>query len=98
MINKLIEIIETPMKASVTTIAGLITGYVPTTVNNMSNITNNSIDTIFQHTVWTLTILVAITALITWTQKQIFFYRKKHPSKKVENKSIYDMPEEEDND
>lgn len=95
MLDKLINIIETPMKAAITTVSGLVTGYIPMAVNNITNIADNSIDTAFQHAVWTLTILVAITALISWTQKQIHYWKKKHPS---EHSMLYDNPEEEDNE
>lgn len=81
MLNKLLEIIETPMKAAITTVTGLITGYIPTTVNDIAEINNNKIDMAFQYIVWSLTILVAITALITWTQKQIEQYKKRHAKK-----------------
>jgi len=93
MLHKLINIIETPMKATITTITGLVTGYIPITVNNIANVTNNTIDTLFQHAVWTATIIVAITAIVTWTQKQIDRYRLKHPKKLH---SIYDDNEVDD--
>ena len=95
MLNYLINVIETPMKATIATITGLVTGYIPMVVNNTANIVNNNVDTAFQHTVWTLTILVAITALVTWVQKQIYYYKKRHPK---EHTSLYDTPEDDTED
>ena len=93
MLNHLINIIETPMKAAIATITGLVTGYIPMVVNNTANIVNNNVDTAFQHTVWTLTILVAITALVTWVQKQRERWLKNHPKKE---KNLFNVADDEE--
>jgi len=93
MLNYLINIIETPMKAAIATITGLVTGYIPMTVSNITNIANNSIDTMFQHTVWTLTSIVALTAIVSWVQKQRERWLKNHPSKE---KNLFNVSDDDE--
>jgi len=93
MLNHLINIIETPMKAAIATITGLVTGYIPMTVSNITNIANNSIDTMFQHTVWTLTSIVAITAIVSWVQKQRERWLKNHPKKE---KNLFNVADDDE--
>ena len=93
IVETLTKTIETPMKAAITTVTGLVTGYIPMTVNKIVDIPNSSIDTAFQHTVWTLTSIVALTAIISWIQKQRDRWIERHPNK---NKNIYDDIEDED--
>lgn len=99
MFNKLIEIIDSPFKSLTATVIGTITGYIPTTTNTLMNISSNTIDKMFQHTVWTLTSIVAITAIISWVQKQIESYKKKKKLlMKTKNPSIYDSYEDEEDE
>jgi len=93
MLNHLINIIETPMKAAIATITGLVTGYIPMTVNNITNIANNGIDTMFQHTVWTLTSIVAITAIVSWVQKQRERWLNNHPKKE---KNLFNVADDDE--
>jgi len=93
MLNHLINIIETPMKAAIATITGLVTGYIPMTVSNITNIANNSIDTMFQHTVWTLTSIVALTAIVSWIQKQRERWLKNHPPKE---KNLFNVSDDDE--
>ena len=93
MLSRLINIIENPMKSRIATITGTVTGYIPTTLTTLTHEGNDSINTAFQHAVWTFTIIVAITAIISWIQKQYDRWKKTHPEK---IKSIYDNIEEED--
>jgi len=65
-----------PYKSAATVFTGTILGYVPNTIASVIT-TRGNIDVIFQHTIWTLTALVAITALISFTQKQIDRYKAK---------------------
>lgn len=81
------------MKSLIATVTGTVTGYLPTTLSMITHTESNNIDVIFQHTVWTFTIIVAITAIITWVQKQRDRWIKNHPKS---NKSIYDISEEDD--
>ena len=94
MLNKLIEIIESPVKAFITTATGTATGYVPTVINNIADVSENSIDRGLQHAVWTFTILVAISAIISWVQKQRDRWIKNHPKKN--NDSLYLTEEDDD--
>lgn len=80
MIDKLsdylLSIIQSPAKSSITTILGTVTGYLPSTIATLTNEPVFTVDVIFQRLVWTLTSIVAITAIITWVQKQIDRYKK----------------------
>lgn len=81
--DKLMDFIIEPTKAIYTVVTGTILGYTPAVVNNTLGNDLSKIDTIFQHTVWTLTIIVAITAIISFGQKQYDRYKK--PKKKKYN-------------
>ena len=76
MLNKLTEIIQNPGKSLIATIGGTVTGYIPAAINDVARVSDTGADTIFQYVVWTITILVGITSLISWIQKQMTFYRK----------------------
>lgn len=78
MLTRLISIIENPMKSLIATVTGTVTGYIPTTLANITHTQNNNIDTAFQYAVWILTIIVAITAIISWCQKQRDRWLKNH--------------------
>lgn len=77
MIQRVIDIIQDPIKATYATIAGLVTGYTPNVVNVVEQTSASNIDTYFQHSVWTVTILVGLTALCSWGQKQRDRYKKR---------------------
>lgn len=81
MLSKIIDIIQDPMKATYATITGLATGYTPNIVNAVEQTSRSNFDTYFQHSVWTITILVGLTALITWVQKQHDRYKNRKKSK-----------------
>lgn len=93
-INMILEVIESPIKSLVATVTGTVTGYIPMVANNLTNVTGNNVDTIFQHTVWTFTSIVAITAIISWVQKQRDRWVERHPRKG--NDSLYDVVEDDD--
>jgi len=93
-INMILEVVESPMKSLMATITGTVTGYIPMVANNLTNVTSNTIDTMFQHTVWTFTSIVALTAIISWVQKQRDRWMERHPKKK--SMDIFDMSEDDD--
>ena len=72
-----------PYKGAATVFSGTILGYLPNTIATVIN-TRLPIDTLFQHVVWTLTSLVAITALISFFQKQWDRYRKNKKERELE--------------
>lgn len=74
--DKLMDFIIEPTKAIYTVITGTILGYTPNVVNNTLGNDLSKIDTYFQHTVWTLTIIVALTAIISFSQKQYDRFKK----------------------
>ena len=92
-INMILEIIESPVKSLIATVTGAVTGYIPVVTNNLANVTNNTIDMMFQHTVWTFTSIVALTAIISWVQRQRDRWIERHPRK---SKDIFDMSDDED--
>lgn len=94
MLDKIINIIESPMKSLIATITGTVTGYIPLVTSNIMNVTKTNIDTAFQHTVWTFTIIVAVASIVSSIQKQRDRWAKNHP--KQENKSLYDISEDDD--
>jgi len=77
MLDSFINLIESPVKSLVAVIIGTVTGYVPQALSISLNIQQSSIDTYFQHSVWLVTILVGVTALISWVQKQLDRFRKR---------------------
>jgi hypothetical protein len=79
--NRLIEIITSPLKATIATLGGATIGSTPSVVNSIADTSMTNFDRFFQHGVWTFTILVAISALISFTQKQIDRYKSKHKKK-----------------
>ena len=94
--DKVVEIIQSPMKASFATVTGAVTGYVPMMITDITNIQRNCIDRGLQHAVWTLTILGSISALVSWIQKQRDRWKKNHPKKT--NDSLYYIEEDNDED
>lgn len=70
MLTRLINIIENPMKSLIATITGTVTGYIPNTILTITNSESYALGDIFQIIVWTLTIIVALTSIISWCQKQ----------------------------
>lgn len=81
MIKILIDIIQDPIKALVASLTGTVVGYIPNAASAISNTKISSFDRSFQHGVWFLTCLVAITALVSFIQKQVDRYRKNHKPK-----------------
>ena len=75
-----IDFLNSPMKTFLTTLSGTILGYVP--VGKITIFANefesHTVNTAFQHVVWTLTILVAITSLVNFVQKQYDRYKSKN--------------------
>ena len=94
MLDKIINIIESPMKSLIATITGTVTGYIPLVTSNIMDVASSNIDKAFQHTVWTFTIIVAIASIVSFIQKQRDRWIKNHP--KQENKSLYDISEDDD--
>lgn len=74
--DKLMDFIIEPTKATYTVVTGTILGYTPNVVNNTLGNDLSKIDMYFQYTVWTLTIIVAITAIISFAQKQYDRFKK----------------------
>jgi hypothetical protein len=73
MIQKIVEIIQNPVKASIATVTGAVTGKVPDLIGNIT-----SVDKAFQHSVWTVTLVLGMLGIISAIQKQIDCYRKRH--------------------
>jgi hypothetical protein len=80
MIDKILELITNPFKALLATITGTAAGSVPKMATILADTQMTSFDRGFQHTVWALTSLVALSALITFVQKQIDRYKLKNQS------------------
>ena len=80
------DFLNNPMKTFLTTLSGTILGYVPIgKITIFASTLQENVDTAFQHTVWTLTILVAITSLVNFIQKQYDRYKSKKNKKGEEN-------------
>ena len=78
--------LNSPMKTFLTTLSGTILGYVPIgKITIFASTLQENVDTAFQHTVWTLTILVAITSLVNFIQKQYDRYKLRKNKKGEEN-------------
>lgn len=77
------NLIDSPGKSTLAVITGTITGYIPTSLSVFLNIPQTKADTFLQHTVWVMTILVALTALISWFQKQMDRYRRRKAERKL---------------
>ena len=90
--QRLIDLIQDPIKAFITTITGTLFGYIPSVPAVVYNTQVSPIDIGLQHTVWTLTGIVAIFAIISGVQKQIDRYRKNHSFK-----DIFESDEEDGN-
>lgn len=71
IIQRIIETIESPIRASWTVLTGTILGYTPKIATEITEQNLSNMDIYFQHAVWTITILVGISALISWVQKQL---------------------------
>lgn len=76
MINRILEIIQNPIRSAYAMVVGTATGYTPDLVNVIEKSSKTQVDTMFQHSVWTVTILVGISALISFIQKQYDRYTK----------------------
>lgn len=77
LLQEIINIIQNPVKATYTIFTGTITGYAPDAINIIDGGQKNNIDIWFQYGVWSVTIIIGITAIITWIQKQYDRYRKR---------------------
>jgi hypothetical protein len=78
MLDRFIDLIQSPFKSLLAVITGTATGYAPEFLSVMLNSNPTRVDTFFQHTVWLITFCVGITALITWVQKQVDRWRGQH--------------------
>jgi len=85
LMKELFDLIDNPIKASITTLSGTILGYVPQVGSTIESKDMTYINTLFQHGIWTLTGIVAIFAIISAIQKQVDRYRAKHPSRYIYN-------------
>ena len=75
----LMDFLNSPMKTFLTTLSGTILGYVPIgKITIFVPTIQEKVDIAFQHTVWTFTILVAVTSLVNFIQKQYDRYKSKH--------------------
>jgi len=90
LIDRFLEVINSPIKSLVMVATGAVTGYLPDLKAEVTEKALRDVDTYFQHTVWSLTILVAITALITWAQKQYDRYKKLRKEKEDLKNQIND--------
>ena len=82
----LMDFLDSPMKTFLTTLSGTILGYVPIgKIAIFASTLQENVDTAFQHTVWTFTILVAITSLVSFIQKQYDRYKLRKNKKGEEN-------------
>lgn len=57
-------------KSLTTVISGAVAGSAPTILESVTGAVKTPVEFYFQIVVWSLTIVVAITAIITWCQKQ----------------------------
>ena len=81
MLNKIIDLIQSPGKSLITVISGTATGYVPDLLSVILRISESKIDIYFQQSVWLITIVVGITATISWVQKQRDRYKSRRKKK-----------------
>jgi len=91
--ERLYQLIENPIKAFIATLSGTILGYTPNLSNAVTGIDPSTLDRGFQHAVWTLTIIVALFAIISAVQKQVDRYKTKHKNK---IRSIFDDIDEDE--
>lgn len=77
LVLEFIKIIEDATKSLVATATGAVTGYVPMLSASINNVQPTSYDMMFQYTVWTITIIVGVLAIINGIQKQIDRIHKK---------------------
>ena len=64
--NQLLTYLTENFRGLILSITGTVTGYVPEIATQQIQT-----DRFFQHTVWTLTIIVAILTIVGWVQNQI---------------------------
>ena len=76
---RLLELIQDPVKAFITVMFGTLFGYTPTLDAMIYKTEITSVNVAFQHTVWTLTSIVALFAIISSVQKQVDRYKQNHP-------------------
>lgn len=90
--KEFIDLIQDPFKSLIATLSGTLIGYTPKINTILLNTEITSFDRGFQHAVWFVTIIVAIFAIISSTQKQVDRYRKNHK----EHNNLFNIKEEED--
>lgn len=71
------NVVESPFKSLLTSVTGLVLGYVPKIQTTILNTQMTEFDKGFQHVAWFLTSAVAVTAIITFIQKQVDRYKNK---------------------
>lgn len=82
MLLDLFQKLTKPGNSFFTTISGTITGSIPTAVEAVTKMQRTQTEIAFQHTVWTITIILGITGIITFWQKQKDRYKKNKEAKK----------------
>ena len=85
ILNWLCEITQNSLKSAVATVTGSIAGYTPSVMANIDGTKLSPVDVAFQHCVWTLTIIVALFAVINGVQKQIDRYKRRKKQKQDED-------------
>lgn len=70
------SIIESPFKSLMATLTGFVTSFVPSVITTMTGGHMTTIESLLQILVLTASLLIGITSLITWWQKQIDRRRK----------------------
>lgn len=67
---QLYNIIESPFKSLMATVTGFITSFIPAAITEATGRSVTTIETLLQIMVLTVTLLIGVTSLITWWQKQ----------------------------
>lgn len=78
LFNSLLEIIESPLKSFIASVTGTVLGYVPLVATRVTGDALPQSVSFLQQCVWIVTIILALTSIVTWIQKQWDRYKRKH--------------------
>jgi hypothetical protein len=84
LIHWLCELTNNSLKSAIATATGSAVGYTPSVVATIDGNQLSRVDVFFQHSVWTITIIVGVLAVINGIQKQIDRYKKRVQIRKME--------------
>jgi flagellar biosynthesis protein FlhB len=85
--QRLIDFIQNPIKSFLATVFGAVTGTVPEITTSINNGVMTDFDRIFQHAVWTVTIILGVLGIVAAVQKQIDRYKHR---KNTDNEDNYE--------